>query len=318
MNKKIEEKFSFGFKKAIKFLPNIFKNSASQVKKIATLREFDLFFYVTDGSYFLSSAAKNYIFCMYPKKNLYKMNFINKLKTLNYKYISNSSFTQKWLNKWKIKSEILPLYISEDLLKIKFALLRKEKIILTVGRFFDYLHSKQQSRIINTFNKFSQKNSEFKKFKLILAGGLRKKDKNYFNSLKKLAATNTSVIFKPNLPHSELIRLYKKSQIFWHFTGFGVDENIHPESVEHFGIAPIEAMAAGCLAFCFASGGPKEYIQEGKNGFLFKTEKELREKLYTVIRNHPLQKKVQKEAKIFIDSNFSYEIFSNRLKKILS
>ena len=44
---------------------------------------------------------------------------------------------------------------------------------------------------------------------------------------------------------------------------------------EHFGIALVEAMAAGCVCFAYARGGHLEIIEHGVSGFLWKTEREL-------------------------------------------
>lgn len=43
-------------------------------------------------------------------------------------------------------------------------------------------------------------------------------------------------------------------------------------SLEPFGIAPVEAMAAGCPVIAFAEGGSLDYIQPRQNGLLFKKQ----------------------------------------------
>ena len=40
-------------------------------------------------------------------------------------------------------------------------------------------------------------------------------------------------------------------------------------SLEPFGIAPVEALAAGCPVIAFKEGGSLDYIEDGKNGLLF-------------------------------------------------
>lgn len=40
-------------------------------------------------------------------------------------------------------------------------------------------------------------------------------------------------------------------------------------SMEPFGIAPVEALAAGCPVLAYGEGGARDYITEGKNGLLF-------------------------------------------------
>ena len=40
-------------------------------------------------------------------------------------------------------------------------------------------------------------------------------------------------------------------------------------SLEPFGIAPVEALAAGCPVIAFGEGGAVDYVKPGKNGLLF-------------------------------------------------
>jgi hypothetical protein len=82
LSSEIKDRLSVNFNK-LKFIPNIF-NKASNIGKLITLKQFDYFFYLTDGSYFLSSAKKNFIYVMVPKKELVNMNFINKTKLFFY------------------------------------------------------------------------------------------------------------------------------------------------------------------------------------------------------------------------------------------
>jgi glycosyltransferase involved in cell wall biosynthesis len=163
-----------------------------------------------------------------------------------------------------------------------------------VGRFFPHLHSKQHKKIIETFKKFKQKYSFFDDFKLILAGSLKKEDESYINQLKMIAENDDSIIFKVNLPFNELLKLYQKSMFFWHFTGFGFDDNKDPQNVEHLGIAPLEAMACGCLVYCYNAGGPKELIIDGKNGFLFSSLEELQKKMFFILNDYKKQNQIKK------------------------
>ena len=316
LKKEIEYRLGLDFKNLF-FLPNIFnkKNKFSLIKNLLILKKFDYFFYVTDGSYFFSAAKKNFIFAMVPNKNLYLLNFINRIKLSNWQFISNSLFTYQWLKKWGIDSYVIPPYIDESLFKLKNQ--KKEKIILSVGRFFSHLHSKRQDIVIKTFKKIKQKNYLFKNFKLILAGGLKKEDESYFNYLKKIANNDQSIIFKPNISQKELYSLYQKATFFWHFTGYGVDEKKYPEKVEHLGITPLEAMIAGCLTFCYAAGGPKLLIKDKENGFLFKNQEELIKKMENIVFNKKNQKEIKKNAYKFVLSNFSYQVFKKRVEKLI-
>ncbi len=317
LQKQIEERFALQYVNKLKFLPNIFDHSHSIAQKILTLKNFDLFFYISDGSYFFSSAKKNYIFSMVPDKNLYPQSLIHKLKTFNSRFISNSHFTKKWLGSWGITSQVIYPYVDNALIKGGDRILKKDKIILTVGRFFKQLHSKQQSKLIELFNKLKQNRHLFKNFRLIIAGGLKDEDKSYFTELQELTANNKDIILKTNLSFNELAELYRKSLLYIHMTGFGVDENKYPELVEHLGITPLEAMASECLTFCYNAGGPKELIKDSENGFLFGSEEELMNKMKRVLENNELQDNIRRKAKEFIKNNFSYEIFRKRVTEVI-
>lgn len=320
-NKNLKEeitlKFGTEFIHKLNLLPNIFNSQTPKFKKLLVLKNFDIFVYVTDGSYFVSSAKKNFVFCMYPKKELYNMNLVNKFKTKSYKFISNSPFTERKLSSWGIKSQTILPYLDDAFINVKVNDLKKEKIILSVGRFFEHLHSKQQFELINAYKKLKQFYPMLKEFKLILAGGLKEEDKQYFNRLKKIANDDSSISILSNLPFAELLSLYKKASCFWHFTGFAVDENKYPEQVEHLGISPLEAMATGNIVFCYAAGGPKEIIEDGNNGFLFENEDELFEKMLLSYSNTRLQENIRLSAKKYVTKNFNYLKFRKRVEEVL-
>ncbi|KKP65479.1 MAG: Glycosyl transferase family 2 [Candidatus Roizmanbacteria bacterium GW2011_GWC2_35_12] len=315
LSKKIKERFALQCINTLKYLPNIFKNSSFPLQTLKNLSVFDYFFYVADGSYFFSGAKNNFVFCMVPDKRLYNLNFLNRLKLWNYKFISNSPYTTKQLTKWGVNPITIPPYIDDKLFTNNQN--KKERVILSVGRFFSHLHSKRQDLMIKSFKILKRKSKEFADYKLILAGGLMKEDQKYFNQLKSLAKNDSSIIFKPNVELYELYELYGLSTYYWHFTGYGIDEEKNPELVEHFGIAPLEAMISGCLTFCYSAGGPKELIIDDKNGFLFSDVNELIDKIIRIDSNKSLKEKVIENGKQFVKKNFSYQMFRSKVMELI-
>jgi len=312
--KKINDRLKLNLKR-ISFKKNVFHNK-DLLGKISALRKLDYFFYVPDGSYFFSPAKHNYIFSMVPKENLYPVSFINKIKTLNYKIITNSIFTHKKLARWKIKSEVIYPYIDKELLEVKIDYQKKEKIILSVGRFFSYLHSKRQDLMIKTFKKLKQINPLFKDFRLILVGGLKPEDKIYFDNLRQTIGSDSSIVLKPNIDSDELYQLYQKAIFYWHFAGYGINDNKSPELVEHLGISPLEAMASGCLTFCYRAGGPKELIKHKDNGFLFTKEKDLIKDMVFCLKNQKNAQRVANNGRVYVAKKFNYQSFKNKVKKV--
>jgi glycosyltransferase involved in cell wall biosynthesis len=302
--------------KDIRFEKNIFKNSSYSIfEKMKALSKYDIFIYMTDGSYFVSTARKNIIFALVPDKTLFNMNIGNKLKTLNSQFVTNSFFSQSQLENWGVKAKVLYPFLDNELLSYDPSNTKKEKIIFSVGRFFKHLHAKRHDVMIEYFKKLKKDIPLLSEYKLILAGGLKEEDKDYFNELQTLARDDTSIICKPNVPYEELVELYKKAQIYWHFAGFGVNESEHPERTEHFGISPVEAMAYGCSDFCYKAGGLKETIKDTVTGYLFSSYDELKEKMqnYFLTENHT---EMQTAAKTYLNETFNYDIFKKHVKEI--
>lgn len=313
LTNEIKNRLHLSFSK-LNFIPNIFKKTGNFIEKIQSLKDYDIFLYVPDGSYFFSSAKKNFIFSMVPDRKLYPNGLIDKIKTWNYTFISNSLFTQNYLSKWSISSKVIYPYLDDIFTHTDIAALKKDKIILSVGRFFKHLHSKRQDMAIKTFQELKAQLEKFKDYQLVLAGGVKEEDNDYVTELKNLISNDTSISLLPNIPFPELYELYKKASIYWHFAGYGEDENMHPERVEHLGITPLEAMATGNITFCYNAGGPKELITEGKTGFLFNSTAELITKMQNIDKE--LRDSIIVNAKKFVTDNFSYEIFKKRVLEI--
>lgn len=315
LNNDIEKTLNLKLETPLRFIPNIFKTRQSAMSKLSHLSSFDIFFYITDGSYFFSGAKKNYIFCMVPKESLYPHHLLDKIKTLNYKYLANSRFTKGHLSRWNINADVIYPSIDQEFLNINEP--KKEKIILSVGRFFKHLHAKKHDVIIKFFKNIRSQLSPLKDFKLIIAGGLKQEDETYFNELKTLIGDDNSIILKPNISHNELLDLYTKSLIYWHFTGFGVNEKESPELTEHLGITPLEAMAAGCIVFCYKAGGPLEFINDGENAFLFENKEELNKKMSLILRMGKESNLIRVAAKQYVANNFSYEMLKQKVSKLI-
>jgi glycosyltransferase involved in cell wall biosynthesis len=84
-----------------------------------------------------------------------------------------------------------------------------------------------------------------------------------------LCKKHSNIKIFPNLKRDELLALLSKAKVFF-----------HPRPNEHFGIATVEAMAAGCLPVVHASRGPLEVIvNNGKYGLVYTDTTELPELL---------------------------------------
>ena len=88
-----------------------------------------------------------------------------------------------------------------------------------------------------------------------------------------------------DVPGPELRELFQAAAIFWHAKGYGVDPDVNPEHMEHFGIVVVEAMAAGCVPFIFAGGGQQEIVRHGIDGFHWGDPRELSDRTSELIHD---------------------------------
>ncbi len=291
---------------------NVFKKG-NRNKRDALTAQYDIFLYVTDGSYFTSKAKKNIIFSMYPDKKLYKMFPTNWLKIRDYHIIANGEFTAEKVSKW-LKKDAFVIYPYID--QSFFTDTRqKKRVILSVGRFFRHLHSKRQDVLIKAFTKLQNSYKEFSDFNLVLAGGLKEEDRAFYDDLQSLAKINNNIVFRPNISFEELHKLYTEAMIYWHASGYGVNENVNPERVEHVGISPLEAMASRCLTICHQSGGPKRYIEQGNTGYLYTSIDDLVSKTANGYAELQKNEKILDNGRLYVGTHFSYPVFKNRVEQ---
>ncbi|XHH07783.1 MAG: glycosyltransferase family 4 protein [Candidatus Bathyarchaeia archaeon] len=143
---------------------------------------------------------------------------------------------------------------------------------------------------------------EFPKYEFVSIGGLRNSEEKWFEQYNRDLPKNYSV--KPNLPGPELIETLQDSQIYCHLM-----------EGEHFGIAPIEALASGCVTLVHSRGGSGEFIPEE---FRWNTFENLKEKIAHTIKKLDKNENWETERnnlwakiKVLEPENFENEIFSN-------
>ena len=151
---------------------------------------------------------------------------------------------------------------------------QKKAKIMNVGRFFTGWHCKRQDLMIDAFARLVAEG--LSEVELHLAGSLHPEPEHraYFDSLVN-AAKGLPVFFHVNCSIEKLASLYEECRIYWHATGLGVDVEHEPEKAEHFGIAVVEAMSAGCVPIVYAAGGPNDLVEHGITGYQFRSIDEL-------------------------------------------
>ena len=185
--------------------------------------------------------------------------------------LANSTFTSMWLRRfWNVESDVL--YPPVD--TASFTPGRKRPLILSTGRFFVGEHSKRQDVLLQAFRALVD--SGVRDWELHLVGNVseRERDRAYFAELQTMAA-DLPVTFHADADFATLQSLSAQAGLYWHATGFGVNEEREPLRVEHFGISVVEAMAAGAVPLAVGKGGVGEIITPGENGMLWDTTAEL-------------------------------------------
>lgn len=135
----------------------------------------------------------------------------------------------------------------------------RDRAILTLGRITrpePHVPNKRHDVLIDAFIASSLGD---RGWTLHVAGSCGPADADYAEELAR-RAEGAPVRFHPNADRTELDDLLRSASVYWHAQGYGEDEDVHPEAVEHFGISVVEAMAAGLLPVVYAAGGPVEIV----------------------------------------------------------
>ena len=120
----------------------------------------------------------------------------------------------------------------------------KEPYFITTSRFVNW---KRLDLAIEACKKTGQK--------LILIG-----EGPEYKKLRRLAERNENIIFLPKMNQTSLKKYLENASAY-----------LFP-SQEPFGIAPVEALAAGCPVIAYEKGGALDYIKDGENGLFFKEQ----------------------------------------------
>jgi glycosyltransferase involved in cell wall biosynthesis len=156
----------------------------------------------------------------------------------------NSNYTKETIERyWKshgVKDPIV-VYPAVNLDKFwsKKPLAQRRKRVVYVARFIP----------VKRHEILKQLAIDLPSYEFVSVGGLIDAEKAWFDRFKENLPSNYPL--KTNLPGPELLNILHDSRIY-----------VHLMEGEHFGIAPVEGLASGCVTIVHNSGGMKEFIPD--------------------------------------------------------
>jgi glycosyltransferase involved in cell wall biosynthesis len=252
------------------------RNFVKLLKKFRDRLNYDYLFSTQSSSpfepVFLTKAKKNIAYVHFPeihfdydksglKRKLYLWLFkrwveqgIDKLDLV----FCNSNYTKEAIERyWKIHGIKDPMVVYPPVNLNKFwsdkPLMKRSKRVIYIARFIPVKRHEIMKKLAN----------DLPAYEFVSVGGLINAEKVWFNNFSADLPPNYKL--KTNLPTPELLEIIHDSRIY-----------VHLMEREHFGIAPVEGLASGCVTLVHNSGGMKEFIPEE---FRWNTYNDLKEKI---------------------------------------
>lgn len=175
--------------------------------------------------------------------------------------LSISQFSREWTHRWwGIDTDVVYPPVETS-----FPREDKAAAIVSVGRFVP-TGTKHQMDLLNIARQTLTADGSWRYWSIGAAGD-NTEDREYIKSLHE-HANGLPIDLLTNLDRDELVRRLARAKILWHASGLTTSEETRPEASEHFGIAVVEAMAAGCVPVVARRGAMPEIVEHGTSGFL--------------------------------------------------
>ena len=234
------------------------------------------------------------------------------------RFLCNSQFTADYVA--ALWGDDLPTTVLSppfDLAGSREVAVTKRNVIAHVGRFGVDGHAKNQPALIALMSRLCAARELPPDAVLRLMGSVDGRAEN-LRECRRLQreALGLPIEFRFNLPRRELQAQLAEASVYVHATGYSPDEMLPPQCCEHFGIAILEAMAAGCVPVVFARGGAVEFVEHGRNGFLFLDADQAGRQIAWLMQ-HPAERRQMAERAIETAHRYSYESFKERLAMVL-
>ena len=182
--------------------------------------------------------------------------------------------------------------------KIKEKYNIKGPFLLTVSRLNKRKNIRDQIKAMSLVIK------RFPNAKLVIVG--KGEEEKELKALTKRLNLETNVMFAGFVSEKELPRLYATADIF-----------ILTSKLEGFGIANCEALASNTPVITYDTSAAKDFIIDGKTGFITKHDYKLfAKKIIKLLSDKTLLKKMSRRAREVLEKGYTWDIYTKRHKEV--
>jgi glycosyltransferase involved in cell wall biosynthesis len=223
---------------------------------------------------------------------------------------ANSQYTREWVEKlWGRRASVVYSACDHVEAPLDDA---KEKIILNIGRFDVY---KRQDIQLDVYKGLRELHDSGWQLHFVGSTSGQAETRGYTARLLKEAGGHP-VFFHFDADLQTLRGLCRRASVYWHATGYGLPADEHPDKQEHFGMATVEAMSAGAVPVVINSGGQREIVRHGVNGFLWDDLRGLADNTRLLASDARLRRRLGGRARASV-AKFSRADFNEQMDRIL-
>lgn len=193
---------------------------------------------------------------------------------------------------------------------------RRAREIVAIGRFTAQGHVKNQRVLVDAFEALLPRLSPGWSLTLI---GKVNEDPETLALIASLRERSQRLPIRLELdaPLEVKRQALARAAVFWHGAGMGRSEPAEAHVMEHFGIAVVEAMCGGAIPLCYHRGGPREIVEHGRSGFLYRDLDELA--TYTLLLDgHPALREAMGARAVERGESFTRGHFDAAVRRIAS